>query len=86
MLAMVRLRQGTVRQGRSRQRPRRWRAENRATRAWLLARESCSCWACWRLSRRGQAADLAIAQLVVDQGKQPPHGDFGDVAGLSAIL
>src|SRR6266571_8601134 len=59
-------------------------------RAWPLARESCSC-----RPRRlgygrvggwpGQAADLPVAQAVVDQGEQPAGGgDLGDVAGFLA--
>jgi len=81
-----------VRRGQSRGRPRRPGAAgqtDRRPRAWPLARRSCSCRPRWRLGHWrlacGQAADLAVAHAVVDQGQQAAGGrDLGDVAGFLA--
>jgi len=86
-------RQGAVRRGQSRRRPRRHEgggAENRATSRLAAGQESCCCSCRTRRRRRvfggpGQAADLAVAHPVVDQGEQPPRGgDLRDAPGLRA--
>ncbi len=60
--------------------PKTWRP-----RAWLPARGWWSCRRGRAGGRRGQGADLPVAQAVVDQGEElAGGGDLGDVAGLVA--